>query len=99
VKVETTKLVGGIETLKEKLSDHATALANGNSAFIVIVLSCTRDSYFRTIRIHGKAHSNTHIGTSRTWLRPCRRKLLACVQFLHSTEHSGSRICSGLVLR
>jgi len=40
--------------------------------YLVIALSCSHDSYSRTIRIHGKADSNTPIETSRIWWRQNR---------------------------
>jgi hypothetical protein len=40
------------------------------SGYVIIALSCSRETYFRTIRTRGTAHSNTPTETSRiSWLR------------------------------
>src|SRR5262249_49750372 len=85
--------------LRRGLYACATAVGNENSASIVIVLSCSRDSYFHTIRIHGRAHSSIPNETSRISWRQIRSKRLACVQFLRSIERCGSRTYLDLAFR
>jgi hypothetical protein len=59
------------------------------SATLVIVPSSTRETYFRTIRIHGTARSSIPIETSRTSSQRSQHMLLAGVQFRRSIESCG----------
>src|SRR5262249_28216001 len=63
------------------------------SGTLLIVLSCSSESYCRTTHIHGRAHSSTPSGTSRTSLRQPPNMLRACVQFLRSIGGCGNQTC------
>src|SRR5262245_65948132 len=53
------------------------------SGTLVIVPSSTRESYFRSIYIHGKANNSTPIGMSSTSLRQHRTPRLCLVSSQH----------------
>jgi hypothetical protein len=59
-------------------------------------LSCTRESYFHSIHIHGRAHSTTSIETSRISLLRGQRNRRAVSGFFASIEDCDSRICFDL---
>src|SRR5262249_31184482 len=67
------------------------AQASGQHARIIapklfIVLSCSRESCFRTIHIHGKAHSNTPTGRSKTLSRQRSNMLRLVSSFLAASK-------------